>query len=113
MVFDGILFEVSAEVYITALCYIYVLYYCNLKKAPHCVFFVLCFLHCVLSVGQGVTVSGGSNAHNTCSRICCEVSLQVVLDRIAMMALFHNCIFDCIFKYPGYGSGASIWGGHD
>ena len=45
-------------------------------------------LHCVLSVGQGVTVSGGSNAHNTCSRIGCEVSLQVVMDRITWWHYF-------------------------
>ena len=36
---------------------------------PLGVFSLYCVsLHCVLSGGQGVTVSGGSNAHNTCSR---------------------------------------------
>ena len=52
-------------------------------------------LHCVLSGGQGVTVSGGSNAHNTCS---CQWwwSNYIML----VMQLYHNImswIFTALF----------------
>ena len=52
-------------------------------------------LHCVLSGGQGVTVSGGSNAHNTCSCLCFDNNVVQLHNGGQATISYHVMDFHC------------------